>query len=57
MGVDKYKCTGTYNMISDDTLEITELPIRSWTQPYKEQIEAWVVGSDKNPALVKVCGD
>jgi DNA topoisomerase II len=55
-GVDKYKCAGTFNMISDDTLEITELPIRTWTQSYKEQIEAWVVGSDKNPALVKVSG-
>jgi hypothetical protein len=50
---DKYKCTGIWNMINEEQLEITELPVRSWTQPYKEQIEAWLVGSDKAPALIK----
>src|SRR5258708_1450478 len=29
---DKYKVTGTYRIINETTVEITELPIRSWTQ-------------------------
>lgn len=40
-------------MIDEETVEITELPLRVWTQPYKEQLEAWVEGKEKNPALVK----
>lgn len=35
-------------------MEITELPIGTWTQPYKEQLEKWVTGTDNNPAYVKV---
>ncbi|KAL8293500.1 hypothetical protein RQP46_000201 [Phenoliferia psychrophenolica] len=38
---------------SDDTVEITELPIRVWTQTYKELLESWVTASEKTPALVK----
>lgn len=39
--------------IDADTVEITELPIRVWTQSYKEQLEGWVTGTEKSPALVK----
>lgn len=36
-------------------VDVKELPIRVWTQAYKEQIEEWLVGNDKVPQLVKVC--
>ncbi|BGP42027.1 DNA topoisomerase 2 [Rhodotorula kratochvilovae] len=48
-----YKCTGIIERIDDTTVEITELPIRTWTQNYKEMLEGWVAGSDKQPAWVK----
>lgn len=49
-----YKCTGTIQRIDDSTVEITELPIRTWTQNYKEMLESWVAGSDKQAAWCKV---
>lgn len=51
---DGYKVSGLIERMDDSTIEITELPIRCWTQSYKEQLEAWVVGTEKSPALVKV---
>lgn len=53
---DSYKVTGTIEWIDDSTIEITELPIRVWTQTYKELLESWVAGTEKVPALVKVRG-
>ncbi|KAI9591804.1 DNA topoisomerase [Syncephalis fuscata] len=50
---DKYKVTGKIEKIDDNTLEITELPIRTWTQSYKEQLESWLTGTDKSPAFIK----
>ncbi|KAM0750402.1 type II DNA topoisomerase [Meredithblackwellia eburnea MCA 4105] len=50
---DSYKCSGIVTQVDENTLEITELPIRTWTQSYKEQLEAWVAGTEKSPALVK----
>lgn len=51
---DKYKSLGVIAEIDESTFEITELPIRMWTQSYKESLELWVSGSEKVPALVKV---
>lgn len=34
-------------------MEITELPLRVWTQTYKEQLESWMAGTDKTAAFVK----
>ncbi|ORY48818.1 DNA topoisomerase, partial [Leucosporidium creatinivorum] len=50
---DGYKVGGLIERIDDSTIEITELPVRTWTQSYKEQLESWVVGTEKAPALVK----
>jgi hypothetical protein len=36
-------------------IDIKELPIRVWTQSYKEQLEEWLVGTQKTAAFVKVC--
>ncbi|KAH9466514.1 hypothetical protein MJO28_000904 [Puccinia striiformis f. sp. tritici] len=49
----KYKVLGEWNQPDDDTIEITELPIRVWNQSYKEQIETWINSTEKIPALVK----
>ncbi|WVN88424.1 uncharacterized protein L203_103634 [Cryptococcus depauperatus CBS 7841] len=50
---DKYKVSGAIEKINDTTLEITELPIRRWTQDFKETLEEMTVGSEKTPATVK----
>ena len=34
-----YVSTGVYNWIDDNTLEITELPVGTWTEDYKELLE------------------
>ncbi|KAA1105844.1 DNA topoisomerase 2 [Puccinia graminis f. sp. tritici] len=49
----KYKVLGEWDQPDEDTIEITELPVRVWNQSYKEQIEAWINSTDKIPALVK----
>lgn len=50
---DKYKCAGIINKIDDVTIEITELPVRVWTQTYKEMLESWVTGDEKTPQTLK----
>lgn len=34
-----YVSTGVYNWLDDNTLEITELPVGTWTDDYKEHLE------------------
>ncbi|KJH51305.1 DNA gyrase/topoisomerase IV, A subunit [Dictyocaulus viviparus] len=34
----RYVCSGEIAVLSDDTIEITELPIKTWTQTYKESV-------------------
>ena len=34
-----YNVRGVYNIISEDELEITELPIGKWTRDYKNFLE------------------
>jgi DNA topoisomerase-2 len=53
LGKDKYRVTGIINKIDDTTVEITELPLRTWTQSYKEQLEEWLQGTEKTPAWIK----
>ncbi|KAG7531692.1 hypothetical protein FFLO_04202 [Filobasidium floriforme] len=48
-----FKCNGILTKINSTTIEITELPIRVWTQSYKEMLEEWVVGTEKSPATLK----
>jgi hypothetical protein len=43
----KFLCTGTARKIDSKTIEITELPIRKWTDDYKKQLEDWIVGTEK----------
>jgi DNA topoisomerase-2 len=52
----KYNVCGVVKKLNDTTVEITELPIHKWTQPYKDELEAMISGDkDKEKeALVKV---
>ncbi|WWC70116.1 uncharacterized protein I206_104063 [Kwoniella pini CBS 10737] len=50
---DKYKISGIIEKIDDKTIEITELPIRKWTQDFKEMIEEMTTGTDKVPSSIK----
>lgn len=40
--------------IGDNTVEITELPVRRWTQDFKEMLEEMTNEAEKVPAVVKV---
>lgn len=47
-----YRLTGIIKKLDSLTVEITELPLRSWTQSYKEQLEEWLTGSAKTTAWI-----
>ena len=50
----RFVVNGEVSIVDDQTIEITELPIRSWTQAYKETVlEPMLMGTDKQPALIK----
>jgi len=49
----RYACSGEVSVIGDNEIEITELPIRVWTQGYKEGVmESLLHGSEKQAALI-----
>ncbi|TMS35647.1 hypothetical protein L596_003006 [Steinernema carpocapsae] len=49
----RYVCSGEVAVISSDTIEITELPIKMWTQNYKESvIEPMMENTDKSPQMI-----
>ncbi|KAJ3179046.1 DNA topoisomerase 2 [Gaertneriomyces sp. JEL0708] len=50
---DKYKITGLMRQLDETTLEVTELPIGSWTQAYKEFLESLLTGTDKTPPSIR----
>lgn len=41
----KYLIKGVYQIIGNDKIKITELPIGTWTQDYKEFLEVLIVGN------------
>jgi DNA topoisomerase II len=49
---DKYRSSGTIKQISDTEVEITELPIRVWTQDFKDKLEE-IIKADKMPSFIK----
>lgn len=49
---DKYRVSGKIEKISDTTVEISELPLRKWTNDFKDMIEEMRQGTDKTPATV-----
>ena len=49
----KYVVNGEIASLSDTKLEITELPIKTWTNAYKEHLEELLQGSEKKPAQIQ----
>nr|XP_022901455.1 DNA topoisomerase 2 [Onthophagus taurus] len=53
-GDSRFIVSGEIAVIGNDTLEITELPIGTWTQNYKENVlESLLHGSEKVKALIQ----
>lgn len=52
-GANKYRVSGIIKKVDATTIEVTELPLKSWTQNYKETLESWVTGTEKSPAWIK----
>ncbi|XP_040043897.2 DNA topoisomerase 2-beta isoform X2 [Gasterosteus aculeatus] len=53
LGQNQYLVSGEVLVIDRNTIEITELPVRTWTQAYKESVlEPMLQGNDKTPALI-----
>lgn len=57
IAADKYRVTGTWCKVSGETLEITELPIGTWTQNYKEMLEAMLTGSTSSSSSASHSND
>ncbi|XP_040186944.1 DNA topoisomerase 2-alpha isoform X2 [Rana temporaria] len=53
LAVNHYIINGEISVLDTTTLEISELPVRTWTQNYKEQVlEAMLNGTEKTPPLI-----
>merc|ERR1719210_1277670 len=48
----RYVVNGEISELSDTKLEITELPIRTWTQNYKESVIEPFINAEKTPAQI-----
>nr|KAG5713710.1 hypothetical protein BaRGS_024337 [Batillaria attramentaria] len=54
LGDNRYVVSGEVSILDDGTIEITELPVRTWTQNYKEEVlESMLQGTDKTPPLIQ----
>jgi DNA topoisomerase-2 len=42
-----YTCHGVWRRLDNDSIEITELPIGTWTQGYKDSLEAMILANEK----------
>ncbi|XP_072178240.1 DNA topoisomerase 2-alpha-like [Diadema setosum] len=50
---NRYVISGEISVVDNTTIEITELPIRTWTQVYKEQVlEPMLHGSEKVQPMI-----
>ncbi|KAM5135385.1 DNA topoisomerase 2-alpha [Mantella aurantiaca] len=53
LGVNQFIINGEVSVLDTTTLEISELPVRTWTQNYKEQVlEPMLNGTEKTPPLI-----
>lgn len=52
----KYLITGNYQIINENKIQITELPIGTWTQDYKEFLEN-LIDSKKKDSILKDFND
>lgn len=52
-----YTISGVYEQVDETTIRITELPVRKWTQDYKEFLESMMNPTDKiKEPFIKVQG-
>ena len=50
----RFVVSGEVAVLGDDTVEITELPVGTWTQNYKESVlEPYLLGTDKIPVQIQ----
>ncbi|XP_028820323.1 DNA topoisomerase 2-beta isoform X3 [Denticeps clupeoides] len=53
LGQNQYVVSGEVSVLDKNTIEITELPVRTWTQAYKETVlEPMLQGTEKTPSLI-----
>uniref|UniRef100_A0A7M4E424 DNA topoisomerase 2 n=1 Tax=Crocodylus porosus TaxID=8502 RepID=A0A7M4E424_CROPO len=53
LGPNQYMINGEVSILDSTTIEISELPVRTWTQTYKEQVlEPMLNGTEKTPPLI-----
>jgi DNA topoisomerase-2 len=52
IGSDRYKFNGTIEQTGDNEVQITELPIRVWTQDFKDKLEE-IIKAEKTPSFIK----
>ena len=48
----RYVVNGEISNLSDTKVEVTELPVRTWTNSYKEMLEGLLQGTEKVPACI-----
>lgn len=51
---DRYKVKGIWRRVSHDCIEVTELPIRKWTQDYKDFLEGLLLNSLEKEKVKKM---
>lgn len=51
-GTDRFKFSGIIHKISETEVRITELPIRTWTQDFKDKLEE-IIKAEKIPSFIK----
>ncbi|KAF2773469.1 type II DNA topoisomerase [Teratosphaeria nubilosa] len=49
---DQFKFNGTLTITGENTVEITELPVRVWTQDFKDKLED-IIKAEKVPSFIK----
>jgi DNA topoisomerase-2 len=52
IGGDRWKSSGRVQQTGDNEVEITELPIRMWTQDFKDKLED-IIKAEKTPSFIK----
>jgi DNA topoisomerase-2 len=53
IGHQRYACNGEASVLNGQDIEITELPVGTWTQSYKEGVmEPYLNGNEKQPTMI-----
>ncbi|KAJ8613066.1 hypothetical protein MRB53_037118 [Persea americana] len=52
IGDSRFRFTGAIRETDDNTVEVTELPVRLWTQDFKDRLEN-IINAEKIPSFIK----